>query len=83
MTDFIVVYIQLTASQVGEKYQKRDLMSINLSYYRRQIKKLKAKAVAYADIGDTSKVEYLEKEIANYEKHIRQNEPKGVDSYLS
>lgn len=58
-------------------------MSINLSYYRRQIKNLKARAVAYADIGDTSKAEYLEKEIANYEKYIRQNEPKGVDSYLS
>jgi hypothetical protein len=58
-------------------------MSINLSYYRRQIKNLKAKAVAYADMGNTSKVEYLEKEIANYEKHVRQNEPKGVDSYLS
>ena len=58
-------------------------MSINLSYYRRQIKNLKARAVAYADIGDTSKVEHLEKEIANYEKYIRQNEPKGVDSYLS
>lgn len=58
-------------------------MSINLSYYRRQIKNLKAKAVAYADMGNTSKVEYLEKEIANYENHIRRNEPKGVDSYLS
>ena len=58
-------------------------MSINLSYYRRQVKILKAKAVAYADMGNTSKVEHLEKEITNYEKYIRQNEPKGVDSYLS
>lgn len=52
-------------------------------FYQRQIETLKAKAVAYADMGNTSKVEYLEKEIANYEKFIRQNEPKGVDSYLS
>ena len=83
MTVFIVAYIQLTALQVGAKYLKRGLMSINLSYYRRQIKILKAKAVAYADMGNTSEVERLEKEIANYERHIRKNEPKGVDSYLS
>ena len=82
MTAFIVVYIQLTALQVGAKYLKRDLMSI-ISYYRRQVENLKAKAVAYADMGNTSEVERLEKEIANYEKFIRQNEPKGVDSYLS
>ena len=56
---------------------------MNLSYYRRQVKKLKAKVVAYAFEGDTGAVERLEKEIANYEKFIRQNEPKGVDSYLS
>ena len=59
------------------------MISINLSYYRRQVKKLKAKVVAYAFAGDTEAVEKLEKEIANYEKYIRQNEPKGVDSYLS
>lgn len=58
-------------------------MSINLSYYRRQVKKLKAKVVAYAFEGDTESVERLEKEIDNYEKFIRQNESKGVDSYLS
>lgn len=58
-------------------------MTINLSYYRRQVEKLKAKVVAYAFEGDTGAVERLEKEIANYEKFIRQNEPKGVDSYLS
>ena len=58
-------------------------MSIDLSYYKKQVENLKAKAVAYADMGNTSEVEYLEKEIANYEKFIRQNEPKGVDSYLS
>lgn len=54
-----------------------------ISYYKKQVENLKAKSVAYADMGNTSKVEYLEKEIANYEKFIRQNEPKGVDSYLS
>ncbi len=58
-------------------------MSINLSYYRRQVKKLKAKVVAYAFEGETESAEKLEKEIANYEKYIRQNEPKGVDGYLS
>ena len=79
----MAVYFQLTVSQVGARYQMRGLMSINLSYYRRQVKILKAKAVAHADMGNTSKVEYLEKEIAKYEKFIRQNEPKGVDSYLS
>lgn len=31
MTDFIVVYIQLTASQVGAKYQKRGLMVMSES----------------------------------------------------
>ena len=58
-------------------------MSINLDYYKKRIEELKVKIIAYANMGNTSKVEYLEKEIANYEKHIRQNEPKGVDSYLS
>ena len=82
MATFTVVYIQLTASQVGAKYLKRDLMSI-ISYYKKQVEKLKAKAVAYADMGNASEVERLEKEIANYERYIRQNEPKGVDSYLS
>ena len=77
-----MVYIQSTALQVGAKYLKRGLMSI-ISYYKKQVENLKAKAVAYADMGNTSEVEYLEKEIANYEKFIRQNEPKGVDSYLS
>lgn len=52
-------------------------------FYKQQIKILKAKVIAYADMGNTSKVEHLEKEIANYERHIRQSEPRGVDSYLS
>ena len=82
MAAFTVVYTQLTALQVGAKYLKRDLMSI-ISYYKKQVENLKAKAVAYADMGNTSEVEYLEKEIANYEKFIRKNEPKGVDSYFS
>ena len=78
----MAVYIQLTVLQVGAKYLKRGLMSI-ISYYKKQVENLKAKAVAYADMGNTSEVEYLEKEIANYEKFIRQNEQKGIDSYLS
>jgi len=32
---------------------------------------------------DDAKVKELEKEVTNYERHIRQNEPKGIDSYLS
>lgn len=51
-------------------------MSINLSYYKGQVKKIKAKVVAYAFEDDTDAVEKLEKEIANYEKYIRQNESK-------
>lgn len=58
-------------------------MNIDLSYYKGQVKRLKAKVVAYAFAGETEAVEKLEKEIANYERFIRQNEPKGVDSYLS
>lgn len=45
-------------------------------FYRNKIKELKAKVVAYAFDGDTEAVEKLEKEIANYEKYIRQNESK-------
>jgi hypothetical protein len=58
----------------------------NLSYYRRQIKKLKAKLIANADLGNESEVKRINKEISNYEKFIVQNEPKspaGVDKYLS
>ncbi|ASU03401.1 hypothetical protein [Pseudoalteromonas phage SL25] len=55
----------------------------NLSYYRRQIKKLEAKLIANADLCNELEVKRINKEIANYEKFIRQNEPKGVDSYLS
>lgn len=58
-------------------------MNTNLDYYKGQVKRLKAKVVAYAFAGDSESVEKLEKEIANYERFIRQNEPKGVDSYLS
>lgn len=42
-------------------------------FYEQQIEALKAKVIAYADMGNTSKVEYLEKEIANYEKFIKSN----------
>lgn len=83
MTVFIVVYIRLTESQAGAKYLKRGLMNTNLDYYKGQVKRLKAKVVAYAFAGNTESVDKLEKEIANYEKFIRQNEPKGFDSYLS
>ena len=60
-------------------------MSINLSYYRRQIKNLKAKITAHAELGNETEVKRLNKEIVNYEKFIAQNEPKtptGVDKYL-
>ncbi|APC46238.1 hypothetical protein [Pseudoalteromonas phage PHS3] len=56
---------------------------ITINYYKKRIEELKIKIVAYAKMDNDAKVEYLEKEIANYEKFIRQNEPKGVDSYLS
>jgi len=52
-------------------------------FYKQQIEKLKAKVIAHAKLGNELKVAMLEKEIANYEQHIRQKEPKGVDSYLS
>ena len=58
-------------------------MSINLSYYRRQIKKLSAKSKAHSELGETEEAAKLEKEIANYNRFIRQNEPKGVDKYLA
>ena len=82
MTVFIVAYIQLTASQVGAKYLKRVLM-VTINYYKKRIEELKIKIVAYAKMDNDAKVKELEKEVANYERHIRQNEPKGVDSYLS
>jgi len=57
-------------------------MSINLSYYRRQIKKLTAKSKAHSELGEKEEAAKLEKEIANYENFIRQKEHKGVDKYL-
>lgn len=54
-----------------------------IEYYKKRIEALKKQVVAYADMGNDAKVSQLNKEIANYENHIRQNEPKGVDSYLS
>lgn len=58
-------------------------MSINLSYYRRQIKRLEAKLIANADLCNESEVKRINKEIANYERFISQNKSKGVDDYLS
>jgi len=46
---------------------------MNLSYYRRQIKNLKAKLIANADLCNESEVKRINKEIAKYEKFIRQN----------
>lgn len=54
-----------------------------IDYYKRKVAELKLKVKAYAEMGDAKSAGELEKEVANYEKHIRQNEPKGVDSYLS
>ncbi|QGJ84294.1 hypothetical protein [Pseudoalteromonas phage XCL1123] len=48
-------------------------MSINLSYYRRQIKRLEAKLIANADLCNESEVKRINKEIANYERFISQN----------
>lgn len=56
---------------------------MNTSYYRRQIKNLKAKVTANAELGNESEVKRLNREIANYERHIRQTEPTGVDKYLN
>ena len=46
---------------------------MNLSYYRRQIKRLKAKLIANADLGNESEVKRINKEIANYEWFIKSN----------
>jgi hypothetical protein len=57
-----------------------------LGHYELQIKRLKAKLIANADLGNESEVKSINKEISNYEKFIAQNEPKapaGVDKYLS
>ncbi len=57
-----------------------------INFYKDQIKQLKAKVKAHAELGNELKVTHLNKEIANYERAIRQSEPvkpKGVDAYLS
>ena len=64
------------------KYLKMGLI-VMIDYYKKRIEELKIKIVAYANMGNDAKVRELEKEVANYERHIKQNEPKGVDSYLS
>ncbi len=46
---------------------------MNISYYRRQIKKLEAKIIANADLCNESEVKRINKEIANYEKFIKSN----------
>ncbi|ANY29607.1 hypothetical protein BOX08_gp42 [Pseudoalteromonas phage BS5] len=56
-------------------------MSMNLSYYRRQIKKIEDKIKNSNDISDKDFMHAL-KEIENYERAIRQAEPTGVDKYL-
>jgi len=56
---------------------------VTINYYKKRIEELKIKIVAYAKMDNNAKVKEFEKEIANYERHIRQTEPKGVDSYLS
>lgn len=72
MAAFIVVYIQLTALQVGAKYLERGLMSIN-EFYKQQIETLKAKVIVHAKLGNELKVAMLEKEIANYERASKGN----------
>ena len=56
---------------------------VTIDYYKKRIEELKVKIIAYAKIDNDAKVKELEKEVANYERHIKQNEPKGVDGYLS
>lgn len=56
-----------------------------INFYKDQVTKLKAKVKAHADLGNELKVTHLNKEIANYERAIRQSEPEkatGVDAYL-
>lgn len=56
-----------------------------INFYKDQVKQLKAKVKAHAELGNELKVTHLNKEIANYERAIRQAEPKpttGVDAYL-
>ena len=59
-------------------------MTINLSYYKRQIEKLKTQIMTNTEGGNKSEVNRLNKEISNYEKFIAQREvkPTGVDKYL-
>ena len=57
-----------------------------INFYKDQVKQLKAKVKAHAELGNELKVTHLNKEIANYERAIRQSEPAkptGVDAYLS
>jgi len=57
-----------------------------ISFYKDQVTKLKAKVKAHADLGNELKAAHLDKEIANYERAIRQAEPvksTGVDKYLN
>lgn len=56
---------------------------IMIDYYKKRIEELKIKIVAYAKMDNDAKVRELEEEVSSYERHIRQNEPKGVDGYLS
>ena len=56
-----------------------------IDVYKDQVKQLKAKVKAHAELGNELKVTHLNKEIANYERAIRQLEPvkpTGVDAYL-
>ncbi len=53
-----------------------------IDFYKDQVKNLKAKVTAHAELGNDSEVKRLNREIANYERHIRQTVPTGVDKYL-
>ena len=53
------------------------------NWYSKKIEALKAKVTANAELGNESEVKRLNREIANYERHIRQTEPTGVDKYLN
>ncbi len=53
-----------------------------INFYKDQVKQLKAKVKTHAELGNELKVAHLNKEIANYERALKQNQPTGVDKYL-
>lgn len=67
MSAFTVVYIQLTALQVGAKYLKMALIVMN-EFYEQQIEKLKSQLDNEIC---KNKANLFNREIANYEKALK------------